>query len=290
MGFFEEVDSTGIVEDHINDVLKLEHNEARSMLTGYNEIRKDLIDKLSRARAGTFTQQHLRGVLAQVEGAIIALNSSLNGAAKESSYKAALKGVDGLLHQMSKFDDKFTGAVTPINLNAASVALDTSNLLVTRYKTNLDAYGTGLYQQISNGLFSAVTGEASYDEVVGKISRFFTGKEWELHRIIRTELHNVVNIGKLDGMSELVDGEIPDLMKTLMHPMDSRTGKDSMYAARLGLVADIDEPFKYKWNSEWRIFMAPPDRPNDRSILVPYRREWGNDKGAAFIPGDFSAA
>lgn len=287
--FFEEVDSTGIVESHIQQVLKLEHDEAESILSDYADIRKEMVDRLSKMPRGSFSAQHLRGTLAQVEGAITALNKSLAGESKKSAYKAALLGVRGLTDQIKVFDEKFSGAVTPINLNAELIAHDTSNLLATKYNTNLDQYGNGLFQQISNGLFSAVTGETTMDEVIGRISGFFNGEEWKLHRIVRTELHNVVNIGKQNGMEELMD-DIPDLMKTLMHPMDIRTGADSKKAANEKLVANVDEPFQYIWDGKIRTFMAPPDRPNDRSIMVPYRKEWGKTRHAAFIPGTFPEA
>ncbi len=78
----------------------------------------------------------------------------------------------------------------------------------------------------------------------------------------------------MKGMGEIQDETIPDLQKTLIHPMDLRTGADSQYAASLHLVADIDEPFRYRWKGVEREFMAPPDRPNDRAILVPYRAAW----------------
>lgn len=281
--FFDEVDSTGIVENHIKEALGLENSEARKILERYNDIRKDLVDRLSALPRGSFTAQHLRGVLAQVQGAIIAMNKHLGGTTVEGSQKAAMLGVNGMLKEMKAFDEKFTGAVTPINLNAALIATDTANLLVTKYKTNLDNYGQNLYTQISNGLFSAAIGETNYDQVVGRVSQFFKGKEWELHRIIRTELHNVFNLGKLNAMEEVND-DVEDMLKTLMHPMDARTGKDSKYAARLKLVAALDEPFEYSWEGVTRTFMSPPDRPNDRAILVPYRKEWGKLKSAAFIP------
>lgn len=291
MNFFDEVDSIGIVEDHIKSVLSLEDAQAKSILKQYQEVRRDLIDKLSRARNGSFTAQHLRGTLAQVQGAITAIGEHLNGAMVQSAYVSALKGVEHLTKELSILDEKFTGAVTPINLNAALLANDTSQLLVTRYKTNLDAYGSDLYRQISNGLFSATIGETSYDEVVGRVGSFFNSEEWKLHRIIRTELHGIYNRGKIVGMQKIVDDEIvDDLMKTLMHPMDGRTGKDSMYAATKHLVAEVNEQFEYSWEGKLRVFFAPPDRPNDRSILVPYRKEWGSTRGDAFIPGTFPDA
>lgn len=274
-GFFDEVDSTGIVESHIKQVLGLEDDEAKRILSRYQDIRRDLVDRLSQFPRGSFSAQHLRGVLGQVEGAITAIGEHLKGAMADSALKAALKGVSHLTREMRLFDEEFTGAVTPINLNAALLASDTAGLLITKYKTNVDAYGSDLYRQITNGLFSASIGETNYDEVVGRVSGFFNAEQWKLHRIIRTELHGIYNRGKINGMMKLSD-DIDGLQKTLIHPMDGRTGQDSHYAATLGLVVDINEPFEYKWDGKLRSFMAPPDRPNDRAVLVPYKPEWGS--------------
>jgi hypothetical protein len=285
MAFYEEADSTGIVEDHIQAVLHLEESEASRVLFRYQDIRKDLIDRLSRIPPGTINAAHLRGVLAQVNGAVEAMTKHLAGETIDSSYKAALSANEDLLSETRVFDEQFLGYVTPINLNAALLADDTANFLVDRYQTNLAAYGNDLMTQISNGLFSASIGEKSSEEVVGSISQFFTAEEWKLRRIVRTELHNVYNLAKIQGM-KTIDDQIPGsrLMKTLMHPLDDRTGKDSMYAARLNLVAGITEPFEYMWLGKLRQFLCPPDRPNDRAILVPYRPEWGKAQGGAFIP------
>jgi hypothetical protein len=289
--FYDEVDSTGVVENHVKEVLRLEDEQAKIVMQSYKDARLGLLDRLSRAPSGSFTAHHLRGVLAQVNGAIIAINKSLQGDMVSSAYQAAMHGVRHLVKELNVFDKQFTGAVTPINLNAAVVAHDTSNLLVTKYKTNLDLYGRNLMGQITNGLFGATIGETSYDEVVGKISNFFSAEEWKLHRIVRTELHNIYNVGKVNGMQALVDDDtLPDLKKTLMHPLDARTGKDSAYAATLGLVAEVNESFEYTWAGKPRVFMAPPDRPNDRAILVPYREAWGSTRGAGFLPGTFPKA
>lgn len=286
MSFYDAVDATGVVEDHVQSVLELEHNDSLTILEHYSDVRDRLVSTLSRLPPGRFSAQHLRGVLAQVQGAIDAINAKLQTNMADGAYDAALLGIEDLVEEIKTFDGEFLGAVTPINLNAALVATDTKNFLTTKYKTNLDAYGKGLQAQISNGLFAASLGEINSEEMVGRISQFFTAEEWKLRRIVRTELHNIYNVGKIRGMQELSgeDGDIPDLQKTLMHPMDQRTGKDSIYAAQLGLVADIDEPFEYVWKGQTRIFMAPPDRPNDRAILVPYREAWGAARGPGFIP------
>lgn len=289
--FFAEVDADGLVETHIKQVLKLEGSEADSVMIGYQQARRELVDRISRYPRGTFTRQHLQGVLAQVNSAIEAMNHHLAGETFKSSYRAALLGAEGSLKEIRRFQDRFTGAVTPINLNAAIVATDTANLLVERYRTNLAAYGNDLYTQISNGLFSAAIGATSYDEVIGRVSQFFVGEEWKLHRIVRTELHHVFNVGKMNSMMELRDSDtLPGMKKALVHPLDGRTGPDSKYAASLNLVAEIDEPFEYTWNGNHRSYMVPPDRPNDRSILVPYEPAWGRAIGDSELAGRFPAA
>lgn len=272
--FFDEVDASGIVEEHIQQVRALEHDKSEAILESYGGVRDRLIQRLSTLPRGSFSAQHLRGTLAQVQGAIEAINKNLHGSMIAQASESAMLGVEDLVQELNVFDEKFTGAVTPINLNAALVAQDTANFLVTKYQTNLDAYGNNLLAQIANGLFSASIGEANTDEVVGRIGRFFSAEEWKLRRVVRTELHNIYNVGKINGMKALSQGDIPDLKKTLYHPIDSRTGKDSLYAATLHMVIPIDESFRYEWRGQVREFIAPPDRPNDRSVLIPAREEW----------------
>lgn len=274
MSFFDEVDSLGIVEQHIKEVLKLEDDEANKLLKRYREVRTELSDRLDRVPTDTFTAQQLRGVLAQVDGAIFAMTSSLQTGIKDSAFKSAMKGIEHQIKEIKVFSDKFLGAVVPINLNAQLIAQDTNNFLINRYDASLKAYGEDLRGSITQVLSNEALIQSPYATVIRKLRLFFSGEEWKLHRIARTELHNVYNLGKMDGMAEVKDQVLPDLMKTLIHPMDNRTGADSMYAAKLDLIAPIDEPFKYRWQGKWRIYMAPPDRPNDRSILVPYRQVW----------------
>jgi hypothetical protein len=124
------------------------------------------------------------------------------------------------------------------------------------------------------------TTERTVQRMVSDIGRFFIGEEWKLTRIARTELHHVYNFSKMMGMGEVRDSTLPDLKKALMHPMDNRTAADSKRLAAENPIVDIDEPFRFKWKGEVRVFQAPPDRPNDRSILVPYREQWGRQATA----------
>lgn len=265
-----------MVESHIQEVLKLEDQKATKLLKRYREVRQDLRDRLEAARGDSFTAQRLRGVLTQVEAAIEAMNISLLTGMKEVAYDSAIMGVEHQLVEIKKFDKHFRGAVTPINLDVLTVAEDTNNFLLNRYESSLDAYGQDLINQLTTALTTEALAESSLSSVIGRLGQFFLGEEWKIQRIARTELHNVYNIAKMNGMSEVNEKYLPDLMKTLVHPMDKRTGDDSKALARRNLIVPVSEPFVYTWKGKKRIFMAPPDRPNDRAILVPYRQAWDN--------------
>jgi hypothetical protein len=274
MGFFEEVDADGIVERHIQQVLKLEEAKARALLTKYRETRQELRDRLERVSADTFTAQQLRGVMIQVDSAITAMEISLSGGMREHAAIFARMGVDDGMDEIERFQEMFQGAVVPININRVLVASDSENFLFNKMEASLKTYSSGVRSMLATNLTNESLMESSYSSVIRKLGAFFQGEEWKLHRIARTEYHNVYNVAKMNGFVETRDTLLPDLKKTLIHPMDSRTGADSKALARQNPIIPIDEPFRQEWEGKVRVYMTPPDRPNDRSILVPYRDSW----------------
>lgn len=275
--FLENDEVSDIAQNHIEQIVSLEQKEAERVIKAYRRIRQDLRDRLDTLPSGTFTAQRLRGVLFQVESAIDASTGILRTEMDSSAQAAAEKGLEHLIDELNKYNSTFTGAVIPINVDAVAVATDTKNFLFNRYESSMQNYNQMLRSRFSQGITNAAIEEISMSELVSRIGRTFLGEEWQVQRIVRTELHNIYGLGKLNGMKRLWDegeGDIPDLKKALFHPMDKRTGEDSKYAEKLELIVPIDEPFRYKWKGELRTFMSPPDRPNDRSILIPFRDSW----------------
>jgi hypothetical protein len=275
--FFEDESVQNLAENHINQILKLEQNESERIIKLYRQARRDLRDRLDHFPQGTFTEAKLRGTLVQIDLAIDAMSKHLVKGISDSSDLAAEKGIEHLVTEINKFNKHYTGSVIPINLDAAVIASDTDNLLFNRYKTSIDAYSGAIRSRIAQGLTEAVVQQLTLDEVVGSLGRTFLGEEWKLLQISRTELHNVYSQGKLRGMGELWGegkGDIPDLKKTLFHPMDKRTGNDSKRLSQNNPIVDIDEPFIENSTGKKLTYMAPPNRPNDRAILIPYREEW----------------
>jgi len=279
MAFFDKVDKLGIAEDHIQRLQSLEEKEAKAVLKRYSEIRRDLRDRLDTLRSDSYGAQQLRGILIQVESAINQQSRILRDGITDSVEKVAVRGIEDLIREVETFSEEFDTPLIPLNVNALAVATDVRNLVASRYETSVDAYAADQKARISSYLTNALIEQKGLGEVVTGLAQYQIGEEWKVLRLARTELHNIYGLGKMKGMQTTKDSLLPDLMKALVHPMDARTGLDSVYLANLNPVLPLDEPFEYRWGRKLRSFMTPPDRPNDRGILVPYRPAWGSPRG-----------
>lgn len=286
MSFFTDPTVTDLIEANIERVTQMTKTQQKKLIKSFRIVRRELMDRLLTIPEGTFTEQQLSVTLVQVTTAIEAMKRDLKSGMTDSAEILGMRGVLDLIKEINRFEQKFAGSVQPLNLNAIALAASSQTFLINKYEASLDAYGEDLRASLVSGITQSMisrdTTQRTVSRLVADIGRFFVGEEWKLNRIVRTELSNVYNFSKLKGM-EQTKTILPDLKKSLMHPMDERTGKDSKKLARENPVVDIDEPFRFKFKGEERIFMFPPDRPNDRSILVPFREEW-NKRASAFSP------
>lgn len=275
--FFIDQSVQEMAEDHASMIMGMSEREAKRVLRSYEQVRRELRDRLDNIPTGTFTAQKMRATLTQLDLAINKMGKSLVGDMKDSVKMASESGIEDLLRELKKWDKRFTGAIKPINLKAVEAAADTQKFLFNQYDASIDSYNAFLRSKMAQSLTESVVAEDSVGEVIGRLGKIFLGEQWKLEQITRTELHGVYARGKLSGMKKLWgegEGTIPDLKKTLYHPIDKRTGDDSKFLNENNLIVPVDEPFKYTWKGQVREFMAPPDRPNDRSILIPYRDAW----------------
>jgi hypothetical protein len=282
MSFFESEFVAEMIQTHFGQLKKLEDEEIKNLQATYKRIRQDLRDRLEVVQGDTFTAQQLRIVLVQIETALDAMKSGMLSDMGESAQKAAILGSENLIREVESFENEFVGTVTPINIRPALIASDTSNFLFNQYQASLDAYSEGLRSSMTRSLSQAAIERVSLSELTRRIGQFFIGEEWKILRIARTELSNIYNLSKLNTLSE-ASTQVSGLKKTLFHPMDDRTGQDSKQAEAKELVVDVDKPFTYTFTRtladgtvkrETRRFMSPPDRPNDRSVMIPYHADW----------------
>lgn len=276
--FFSEVDSIGIAERHAEEVFNLEQREAKRLIARYRDVRRELRDRLDTIPGDRFTAQQLRGVLVQIEGAILRMNEVLKSGMREAGRNVTEKSVRDTLSEIRAFERRFRGAVTPINLESQRIMSDVENFKLSQYDASLEAYGRTLIRDLTLQISNLALQQVSLAEMVRRLSQQFQIEEWKLLRIARTELHSSYMLGKQESMRQVEQNELPGLMKALYHPMDARTADDSKKLARKNPIIPIDEPFEYVWQGERRVFFDN-DRPNNRHIVIPAHPDWFDRKG-----------
>lgn len=273
MNFFNDIDGLELLEDQAQAVTELEAKEARQILNIYKRVALTLYARM-KSFASADKRDATRMSYFQVEAAIQAIEASLNKQIPNSMEIVANLATGHLQNELQTFERMASNQLVPININAMRIASKTNNFLINTYKSSIDTYSKDLRDKIGQGLQDSIGENLDWEQTVQNMLGFFGGEEWRLRRIVRTELHNIYGRAKMFGMEEARSTYFPDLKKTLYNPMDARTGEDSIYLESLKLIVDIDEPFRYKWKGKWRVFFAV-DRPNDRSIVIPYRPSWG---------------
>lgn len=274
MGFFTDVDQDTLIERHIRRLTGLEMEQGRKLLKVYVRARNRIKTRLAGTIKGTFTEAQLKGVLVQVDSAIKSLNKEVNGELLLGVQMSTEQSIEDLIKEVNKFEKKFAGITSPLPVDAIVTSLDPKNFLINQYQSSINRFNVELRNEIQRVLTQAIIERVPFDKVVNRISNEMATEEFKVLRIARTELHQIYNFSKISGMRELREELLPDLQKTLVHPMDARTALDSKELAKLNPVVNIDKPFKFKFRGQERVFMAPPDRPNDRAILVPFRASW----------------
>lgn len=293
--FDDSVDAMEIVQDHARAVLELEEESAQKIVAVYGEVAAKLRARLRSLPKDSFSAQQVRVTLMQLQGALNAVHSGLSKSVVDSSAVLTRRGVSDLVTEADSFNDYFEGAMQPVNLDIVQAAIDTDSRLINTFPESITAYSNSLRQRISDGLakmaVERVGPEVMYQRMIEDdgIGKFFDGEAWKVRRIVRTELSSIYATAKLQALGRVVQDN-PEMRKALFHPNDKRTGKDSLWLIqkqagdRLNTSAyrlrpKWDENFFYTWKTKGksyqRMFMAPPDRPNDRSILIPYHPSWG---------------
>lgn len=250
----------------------LELVQARVLQKHYDAARDRILDKLVYWQGSdTFTETRLNFVLQTIDAEMDQLAEVTGEEVRFASSLASEEAGVHSLRELAKMERKFLGTVTPIPDHAIDVAVDKANYLVNNFQTSLETYDAQLRGQIHRRLSAGVIERASSYQMAQDLRGILGQETWKVQRIVRTELHNIYNSSKIVNFRTIRDEYIPDLMKGLIHPMDNRTGDDSKALKSLNPIIPIDDAFRYTYNGQVREFISPPDRPNDRAILVPMR-------------------
>lgn len=163
-------------------------------------------------------------------------------------------------------------------LDSVAARVRSRRTLLRTHESSMLRYGSEVIgqieRQIAQGIATGKSWPEARDAVWKSTRKVVGGNQWMVDRILRTETSNAYNGAVLDAL-EAEDAAILSKglplhlrpMKRLIHVYDKRTGKDSL--AEGDQVRAIGDPFYSPLRGLF--FQHPPDRPNDRGTLIPWR-------------------
>lgn len=242
----------------------------------------------------TFTQENLQTALIQVRDVLNQLNLGIRDVLLDGAVAAADKATQGTIDYLTQADSRFRGVGT------SSLALDEASMfeqarvgarssILRRLISSgegapgapaeehpakqglLKRYGTAVIGDFEQVMRTGIVARKSWDEMqtdIVKKSSFLQGKPafWA-ERVVRTEAMGAYARGAWEATRQ-ADDDLGDMVKILSATFDDRTASDS-YAVH-GQIRRPDEAFE----SWFGLYQHPPNRPNDREIVVPHRLSW----------------
>lgn len=269
--------------------------KTKALLAG---AESDLLTRLRQAEGlsgpgkGSFTATQLRATLAQVKLVQRDLNRGLRTLLVDQAAEVSGVAAEHTIEYLAKADQAFRGTgVQPLALKEAGV-LDAAkegaeSSLLRRLASDgepgpdgepspakvgiLQRYGMNTVEDFEGTLQRGLVGRKSWSDMRDDIteqSPFLQGKpaSWA-ERIVRTEVMGAYNRAGWESVRE-ADEQLGDMCKILSATFDDRTGSDS-YAVH-GQIRRPDEAFQ----SWFGLYQHPPNRPNDREVVVPHRVSW----------------
>lgn len=233
------------------------------------------------AGQGSFTAEKLQATLGQIRAIVTEFSPELFAGTTNVAQQAAELAAANAVRYITEADAKFVGINQRLGIKEGEVfdrAIRGANSSILNRLRGDEKSGPGIRSRYE-------------DSVVGKFEetlrqRFIQGTPWEevraqlqqdssflrgaplswAERIVRTEVmnaHNAANFATMQGANRR-----GDMLKILAATFDSRTAADS-YAVH-GQIRRVDEPF-----NDWtHAYMHPPNRPNDREVVVPHNIAW----------------
>ena len=281
------------------DILRQDQEAAQRLATGVGKQRT--LEVLKKAQLGlerrlrtaeglggpgqaSFTATQLRSTLAQVRAVLTPLQNDMKGVVLDQGKKAAEQSATAASRYLSSAEKHFKGSTARLPLDQARLVdravAGTESSVLSRLlggqhegkKTGiLQRYGHNVVQHFEDVLQQRLIQKTPWDEVKQQLiegSPFLqqAPAHWA-ERIVRTETMNQAGRATQATIDES-QKTLGDMCKIISSTFDARTGADS-YAVH-GQIRRPSESFESWFGS----FMHPPDRPNDRGIVVPHRISW----------------
>ncbi len=288
------------------DALRIAHGKGREGV--HRALRGAAVDLERRIRGGDssegFNQRRMRQTLMQVREATRRLNDGIRDVVVEGVEGAAGSATENLLRYMRDSERLYRGISQPLPLRETELydkAVSGARASVLRRLSTgergdavdpaapdyneaaapaegaparmgiLQRYGVETVGQFENILMRGFVAKTSWGEMrdaITEASPFLEGQPaYWAERIVRTEVMGGYNRAGWEA-TRAADDELGDMVKILCATFDDRTGWDSYQVH--GQIRLPDQAFEWAEGA----YQHPPNRPNDREVVVPHRIAW----------------
>jgi len=263
------------------------------LLEAERDLARRLMDLDFRGQA-TFTREQMRTTMLQIQKILSDLNLGMTSTIVQTGGEASDHATEGLVRYLTNVEAQFKGlGSTGLDLEtgsmfeAAKVGARASILrrlgvsgegepgspaeehyakdgILSRYGMNT----IGFFEEtLQKGIVARKPWGEMKAEIIGGSPFLQQAPAHWAERIVRTELMGAYNRASWEANRE-ADDQLGDMVKILSATFDDRTAADS-YAVH-GQIRRPDEAFQ----SWFGLYQHPPNRPNDREIVVPHRISW----------------
>jgi hypothetical protein len=288
---------------------RLDDRAAKAFLDAYEDARRELRERLWAATqnrgADTFTAQHLRVMLAQVESGITRLRDRLKQQVSDSRRKFEERALNNLVDIIRTAEPDFRDAGAQIETGILNKLAERRGLEL--YGVSVDRYGLDLVEAIHRQMVVGVVQGDTFASLIDRITAIenspFAALRGRAETIVRTEMATAYDRAHQAALEEahafLDDPDDPDpLMKRADEFRDLRNHPISRVLD--GMTVPVSEPFRVpiaavaaenaKMNAArgvarrvsgvlWPIVDGYyvgnyPAHFRDRGRQVPWRRSW----------------
>ncbi len=274
-----------------------ERRGVASMKKLYDKAQSEMARKLAvtakKLSGDSFTAHAQKVVMGQLEDGQMYIMSQMAGELDVHAREAQEESLRALSTDVKRLENYYTGAAPPLAIDEAArfagVIDARKTSLLRQHRESMANYGANIVAKVEEQLsLSVLQAETPY-AAIDRVLEVTDGEWWQAERIVRTETSFATNAAKADGIGEVVE-ELPDMfMMWVEHcdddgePLDDRVGVDSQAMHQQIVVpgglfimppttrdgAEVPDSLV---DMQWAF---PPNRPNDRSILAPFRPHWG---------------
>lgn len=236
--------------------------------------------RLAQAGVGTWTHNEAQATVLQLRLALSRLTVSMAAGLGEDLVKATLTSYQDAKLYLRSADKAYAGAVRPLRFEAANfidrAVEEAGQARIANYGRSFARYGASLTRAVEEASARAVMLGVSWREAANEVSAALRSeanlRDWEIRRVVETEVSAAYNQLQLDALIAEDYDPADRMHKRLIAVFDRRTGRDSVLLH--GQTQPVREPFYDP--TRGRSYMAPPNRPHDREMVVGWRESYGD--------------